>query len=162
MDGYCQNETHAMKAMQAMTRNVVCIHEDDTLEVARDIMKEWDIRHLPVVRDRLLVGVLSDRDVLVYAEGPGRNAKLSDRSVRETMTKKPIVSCASDSISHIAGLMVENKIDCVPVVEDDSNELIGLITSTDLLELLREKEILDVSRSVPWGYAARMCGREAH
>ncbi len=149
-----------MKAMQAMTRNVVCIHEDDSLEVARDIMKEWDIRHLPVVRDRLLVGVLSDRDVLVYTEGSGRNAKLADRSVRETMSKKPITSCAGDSISHIAGLMVENKIDCVPVVEDGDNELIGMITSTDLLELLREKEILDVSRSVPWSYAVRMLGRD--
>ena len=150
-----------MKAMQAMTRNVVCIHEDDSLEVARDIMKEWDIRHLPVVRDRLLVGILSDRDVLVYTEGPGRNSKLAERSVRETMTKKPITSCAGDSISHIAGLMVENKIDCVPVVEDDGNELIGLITSTDLLELLREREILDVSRAVPWSYAVRMMGRDA-
>ncbi len=151
-----------MKAMQAMTRNVVYIYEDDTLEVAQDIMKEWDIRHLPVVRDRVLVGILSDRDLLVHAEGSISNSKLSERSVRETMTKKPIVSCAGDSISHIAGLMVENKIDCVPIVEDDSHELIGLVTSTDLLNLLREREMLDVSRSLPWAYAVRAYGREIY
>lgn len=151
-----------MKAMQAMTRNVVCVHEEDALEVARDLMKEWECRHLPVVRGKQLVGILSDRDVLLHTSGePGiGGAEVSDRSVRETMTKKPITCVASDTIAHIAGLMVDNKIDCVPVVEDDG-ELIGLITSSDLLDLLREKDILDASRTVPWSYTVRMLGREA-
>ena len=150
-----------MKAMQAMTRNVVCIHEDDSLEVARDIMKEWEIRHLPVVRGRALVGVLSDKDLLLYTEA-GRNDQplIADRSVGETMSKKPVTCKAGDSISHIAGLMVDNKIDCVPVIEDDASEVIGLITSTDMLELLREREILDASRVVPWSYAVRMMGHD--
>jgi CBS domain-containing protein len=146
--------------MQAMTRNVVCIHEDDSLEVARDIMKEWDIRHLPVVRDKRLVGILSDRDVLLYTTSVGSDAALEDRTVRETMSKRPITCGAGDSISHIAGIMVENKIDCVPVVDEGDCELIGLITTTDMLELLREREILDASRAVPWSYAVRMMGRE--
>ena len=149
-----------MKAMQAMTRNVVCIHEDDSLEVARDIMKEWEIRHLPVVRGMALVGVLSDRDLLLYTEADRTNCPaIAERSVGETMTRSPVTCRAGDSISHIAGLMVENKIDCVPVVEDDG-EVIGMITSTDMLELLREREILDASRTVPWSYAVRMMGRD--
>lgn len=150
-----------MKAMQAMTRNVMCIHEDDSLDAARDIMKEWDIRHLPVVRGKMLVGILSDRDVLLYSEVGRGGTEVADRSVRETMTRKPITCTAGDSISHIAGLMVENKIDCVPVVEPDDGELIGLVTSTDMIELLREKDILDASRTVPWSYAVRMLGRDA-
>jgi CBS domain-containing protein len=47
--------------------------------------------------------------------------------------------------------MIDNKIDCIPVVEDDK-ELVGLITSMDLIDLLRERETLDVSRVIPWGY----------
>ncbi len=150
-----------MKALQAMARNVVCIHEDDSLGVARDVMKEWEIRHLPVVRGKALVGVLSDRDLLLYTEASRTNCPpIADRSVGETMSKKPVTCGAGDSISHIAGLMVENKIDCVPVVEDDSGEVIGMITSTDMLELLREKDILDASRTVPWSYAVRMMGHD--
>jgi CBS domain-containing protein len=150
-----------MKAMQAMTRNVVCIHEDDSLEVARDIMKEWEIRHLPVVRGRSLVGVLSDRDLLLYTEASRMDRpSIADRTVGETMSKRPVTCGAGDSISHIAGLMVENKIDCVPVIEDDDDEVIGMITSTDMVELLREKDILDSSRTVPWSYAVRMMSRD--
>jgi CBS domain-containing protein len=150
----------SMKAMQAMTRNVVCIHEDDSLEVARDIMKEWDIRHLPVVRDKKLVGILSDRDVLLFTSAVNTSSAVEDRSVFETMTKRPITCSSEDSIAHIAGLMIENKVDCIPVVEPEDNELIGLITTTDLIELLRERDILDASRTVPWGYAVRVVGQQ--
>jgi CBS domain-containing protein len=149
-----------MKAMQAMTRNVVCIHEDDSIEAARDIMKEWDIRHLPVVRDRMLVGILSDRDLLLHTNGEriAGDGQVADRTVRETMTKKPITCNPTDSISHIAGLMVDNKIDCIPVVEEDDGELVGLVTTVDMLDLLREKEILDASRTAPWNFAVRLAG----
>jgi CBS domain-containing protein len=152
-----------MKAMQAMTRNVVCVHEDDAIETARDIMKEWDIRHLPVVRDRMLVGILSDRDLLRYTNGERVTGvgQVADRTVRETMSKKPITCNPSDTISHIAGLMVDNKIDCVPVVEEDDGELVGLVTSSDMLDLLREKEILDASRTVPWNFDVKLAGGTA-
>lgn len=148
-----------MKAMQAMTRNVICVREDDPIETARDIMKEWDIRHLPVVRDRFLIGILSDRDLLLHTNGErvAGDAQIADRSVRETMSKKPITCSPTDSISHIAGLMVDNKIDCVPVVEEDF-ELVGLVTTSDMLELLREKDILDASRTAPWSYAVKLAG----
>lgn len=147
-----------MKAMQAMTRNVICVHEGDSIESARDIMKEWDIRHLPVVQDRVLLGILSDRDLLLHTNGDrlAGDGQMSDRTVRETMTRKPITCNPSDSISHIAGLMVDNKIDCVPVVEEDDGELVGLVTSSDLLDLLREKEILDASRAVPWNFSVKL------
>ncbi len=146
-----------MKAMNAMTRDVVCISEQDSLEVARDIMKEWEIRHLPVMRGKRLVGVLSNRDLLLYteAEGFGTN-QMSDRTVCEVMTNKPITCGPTDSISHIAGLMIENKIDCVPIVEANETGLLGLVTTTDLLELLRERDIMDSSRGVPWSYNVRM------
>ena len=138
-----------MIAMQAMTRNVVCVRGNDSLQVARDLMREWEIRHLPVVENRRLHGVISDRDLLPYlTSGGASSAKIL---VREAMSRRLITCSPSDSISHIAGLMIDNKIDCIPVVEDDK-ELVGLITSMDLIDLLRERETLDVSRVIPWGY----------
>jgi len=137
-----------MKALQAMTRNVVCIREQDSLQVARDLMAEWDIRHLPVTQGRKLVGILSDRDILPYLSG-NPNIDLTRRTVGETMSKRTIVCRPSDSITRIASMMSTHKIDCVPVVEDESGEIVGLVTSMDLVDLLKEREILDLSRMVP-------------
>ena len=125
-------------------------------------MKEWEIRHLPVMRENSLVGILSDRDVLLYTHSEiAGNAQVEDHSVGEVMTKNPITCNASDSVSHIAGIMIDNKIDCVPITEVNRGRLLGLVTSTDLLDLLRERDLLEVSRGVPWSYAVRMFGSDA-
>jgi acetoin utilization protein AcuB len=144
-----------MKAMQAMTRNVVCIREEDTLQTAHDLMQEWEIRHLPVTNERKLVGIITDRDILPYVSYPGHQ-ELGFRLVADAMTRQVLTVSPADPVSHIANVMSLYKIDCLPVVEDDGSEqLVGLITSMDLVDLLREKEILDVSRSVPWTYTVR-------
>jgi acetoin utilization protein AcuB len=142
-----------MKAMQAMTRDVICISPNDALEVAHDIMGEWDIRHLPVVEDGKLVGILSDRDVLLHSsQGVGREWDVEEVDVGDVMTPNPITCLPTDTIAHVARVMTERKIDSLPVVEEVGGDLIGLITSTDLLELLKEKDILDSTRQIPWKY----------
>jgi acetoin utilization protein AcuB len=144
-----------MKAMQAMTRNVVCVREEDTLQAAHDLMQEWEIRHLPVTNDRKLIGIISDRDILPYVSDLA-SQELGVRLVANVMTRQVLTVSPADPVSHIANVMSLYKIDCLPVVEDDGSEqLVGLITSMDLVDLLREKEILDVSRTVPWTYTVR-------
>ena len=148
-----------MKAMQAMTRNVVCVSEDDQLETARDLMQEWDIRHLPVTRGEDLVGIVSDRDVLMHLrQGDDGDWEVPEMSVGDVMTAKPLTCSPADTISHVATVMMENKIDSVPVLEDDGS-LVGLITSSDLIELLKEKDVLDSSRTIPWSYQIRYSDR---
>jgi acetoin utilization protein AcuB len=147
-----------MKAMQAMTRNVVCIHAHDSIETAKDIMDEWDIRHLPVVDHGKLVGMLSDRDILLRTSLTSNNVKVvDDCEVRDAMTARVITCSPTDSIAKIASAMTDKKIDSVPVVEDDG-ELVGLVTSTDLLELLKERDVLDSTRVLPWSYQLRFKG----
>ena len=141
-----------MKAIQAMTRNVVCVSVDDELETVRDLMREWDIRHLPVTEDEHLVGMVSDRDVLMHLEqGDDGEWEVPEMSVGDVMAKKPLTCGPGDSISHVANLMIDNKIDSVPVLENDGS-LVGLITSSDLIELLRERDVLDSGRTIPWSY----------
>ena len=150
-----------MKAMQAMTRDIICIHPQDALEVAHDIMGEWDIRHLPVVEDGRLVGILSDRDVLLHSSQATRGEwDIEELDVGEVMTPNPITCTPTDTIAHIATVMTERKIDSLPVVEEDG-ELVGLITSTDLLELLKEKDILDSTRTIPWSYQLKYKGESS-
>lgn len=144
-----------MKAMQAMTRNVVCIHANDTLESAKEIMGEWEIRHLPVVDDGKLIGILSDRDILLHSSmSPEGECHVNDCDVGEVMTRNVITCSPTDSIAKVATAMTDRKIDSLPVVESDG-ELVGLVTSTDLLELLKEKDVLDSGRLIPWSYHLR-------
>jgi acetoin utilization protein AcuB len=117
-----------------MTRDVVVVPPELSLASAGRIMKERHIRHLPVVKEGRLVGILSDRDLLEY-EGAlmgGLGTK-----VGTAMTTAPITCLISTTVSRVAQMMLEHKIDSVPVV-DPSGLLVGLVTSSDLLHLLVE------------------------
>jgi acetoin utilization protein AcuB len=140
-----------MKVIQAMTRNVICIKEDDTLRRAYDLMLDWEIRHLPVVSDGKLVGIVSDRDVLPYLSRR-ELGHVPEIPVFEVMTRNVLTVSPSDTIWHVANLMSVNKIDGLPVIEDPDQRLVGLITSMDLIDLLKEKEVLDLSQTIPWSY----------
>lgn len=131
-----------MKAEQAMTRNVVCVRPDDTAGDALEIMQEWSIRHLPVVDNDQLVGILSDRDLIrVDADG----------AVSDYMTEKPITCSLTTSLSAAAETMLNEKIDCLPVLDGD-DDLAGLITASDFLELVIEREHMTVSRPIPFSF----------
>lgn len=142
-----------MKAMRVMTVDVVCVHPETPVRHASAIMTEMRIRHLPVVANRLLVGILSDRDILLHTVlKPDGQRWLPEMPVGRAMAIVPITCRASSTISEVAGLMVNHRIDAVPVV-DTSNSLLGLLTSTDLLELLRETE--QVSDVIPFSFSLR-------
>lgn len=147
-----------MKANAAMTRNVVCIEADDSLIDAHQIMTEWEIRHLPVLSDRKLVGILSDRDVLIHASQGENGLEVPDRPVEDVMTPNPITCRATSDVSTIGETMIEHKIDCLPVVDEDG-EIIGLVTSTDLIELLISKEPPSARRTLPFRYQVYMSAR---
>jgi CBS domain-containing protein len=128
-----------MKAADAMTRKVICIHPEDSLEDAHALMTEWTIRHLPVVDEGVVVGILSDRDVLRVMQVDGEVERVPALLAGDVMHRRPHHCVPTSSISYIAGLMVDHKIDALPVL-DAEGRLVGLVTSSDLLELLREKE----------------------
>jgi CBS domain-containing protein len=123
-----------MRTAAAMTRDVVVVPPELDLGAARKIMQRRHIRHLPVVKDGRLVGILSDRDLLQYS-----SVLLDDPEtpVRAAMTPAPITCLITTTVSRVAQLMLDHKIDSVPVV-DPSGLLVGLVTSSDLLHLLVE------------------------
>lgn len=135
-----------MKAKEVMTRDVVCIMPDAGIREAHAIMRDLGVRHLPVVASGRCLGILSDRDILPFTE---RGEVVSDRIVEEVMTESPIVADKKASISDLAGLMLEYKIDSLPVVE--LGKLVGLVTSTDLLMLLHDSDATETA-FVPFVY----------
>ena len=123
-----------MRTAAAMTRDVVVVPPELLVGAARRIMKRSHIRHLPVVQQGRLMGILSDRDLLPYE---GIDADGVETTVGEAMTRAPITCTITTSISRVAQIMLEHKIDSIPVV-DPAGSLVGLVTSSDLLQLLVE------------------------
>ena len=121
-----------------MAKNPVVLGRNDTLDLVEDIMNLGRIRHMPVVDEEKLVGIVSQRDLfrsaLITALGFGRKtqrALIKTIKVKEIMTEHPITISSDATVKEAARVMMENKIGCLPVVEDE--KLLGLITETDIL-----------------------------
>ena len=121
-----------------MAQNPATLDRNETLDIPDAIMNLGRIRHMPVVEDGKVVGILSQRDLfrsaLIVALGFGRrttSALIKTIRVKEVMTKPVITITPEMPITDAARLMIEKKIGCLPVVEND--KLIGLITETDIL-----------------------------
>jgi acetoin utilization protein AcuB len=125
-----------MKTVVVMTRDVVVVAPTASAAAARRMMRRRGIRHLPVVDGGHLVGVLSDRDLLRADALPPEPAPIT---CGEVMTPAPVTCPPDASVGRVAELMLQHKIDSVPVVGLDGR-LVGLVTSTDLLGLLVERE----------------------
>jgi CBS domain-containing protein len=132
-----------------MTRDVVVVTPELNLAAAEAMMERWRIRHLPVVKNGRLVGILSDRDLLRYE---GALAEGLDTPVGAAMTPAPITCLPSSTVSRVAQIMIEHKIDSIPVV-DAAGHLLGLVTSSDLLQLLVDAAEV---QTLPFHYRLRL------
>lgn len=126
-----------------MTRSVVTVDEETPITKASIVMKEKQIRCLPVTNKRgKLVGIITDGDV--KAASPSKatsldvyelNYLLSTLSVKEIMTKKIVFARPDETVEFAAVLMLENKVASLPVLDERDN-LVGIITQTDVLKVL--------------------------
>ena len=123
-----------IKVRDFMTAMPGTIEPDRTLAQAREVMFQFKSRHLPVVRDGHLVGILSDRDIAL-TESLGRRG--SEHTVEEAMTPSPF-SCGPEAHLHaVATQMADHKYGTAVVVErDHPTKVIGLFTTIDALRAL--------------------------
>jgi acetoin utilization protein AcuB len=128
-----------------MQHRIFTVQQGDTVEQAQTLMAVNSIRHLPVLDGRNLVGILSEGDirgVLIpqRVTGTGRKGKafylLRDVKVEEAMTGDPLWVTPESDIEDAARLLVNNKIGCLPVIDD--GDVVGIITDTDILQLFSQ------------------------
>jgi CBS domain-containing protein len=119
-----------IKVADFMTKELVTVKETDDLALAESILRLGGIRHLPVVRDRKLVGLVTHRDLL--RSGASRNPTARAIQAQEIMTRSPTVVGPATSLAHAAHLMLRHKYGCLPVCEEDGT-LVGIITESDFV-----------------------------
>jgi CBS domain-containing protein len=123
---------------EIMMGSPVTLKPGDTLDLANDVISLGRIRHIPVVDDGRLVGLLSERDLIGAAattifglKQKSKSALLKSFLIKDVMKKKLITVKPDTPIKDAARLMKEKKIGCLPVVNEGA--LVGLVTTTDIL-----------------------------
>jgi acetoin utilization protein AcuB len=119
-----------MRLQEIMNKNVRTIAPGKSADAAWEVMQQQDIHHLAVMENGELIGVISERD-LGGRRGPSvrRGQTVLDLMTPHTITAKP-----DASIKQAANLLRGHVIGCLPVVEN--GKLLGIVTTSDLLELL--------------------------
>jgi len=135
-----------MTADEIMTDDVTTIDETATLAQAVEVMEERGIRHLPVVRGRELVGMLSDRDLRGYGVSMVNDVETLERlqarlgePVSNAMSADVIRVGPATDVPEVVDLLLEEHIHAVPVVDDDTDILIGIVSADDVLRAMRAK-----------------------
>jgi CBS domain-containing protein len=127
-----------MKVKDIMVKEVATLDVNDELSLANDIMRLGRIRHLPVVDGSKLVGIVSERDLfrtsLAQALGYGsRDTRelMKTLHIKDVMVKEVLTVTPEMEVCEAVRLMIELKIGCLPVVENE--HLVGLLTETDVM-----------------------------
>jgi CBS-domain-containing membrane protein len=130
-----------MRLKDVMSRQVQTIGAQESLERARALMRRRRIHHLVVVEGRSVIGVVTD-DVLQRgeAEGIGR--------VEDVMFRNVVTGTPDLTVREAANLMRGRAVGAVPVL--DKRRLVGIVTVSDLLDLLGKGAERPVARSQRW------------
>jgi acetoin utilization protein AcuB len=120
-----------------MTKTLVTLSPEASVAEALALCRERRIRHIPVLKEERLVGIVSDRDLRDASPtlgDPERTRALQGIRVGEVMTQEVITVDPQDFIENAAQEMYELKIESLPVVAEE--ELLGIVTSSDMMRAL--------------------------
>src|SRR5215831_7982781 len=131
-----------MQVREMMSKAIEVVDRNDSLLAVEERMATKQLRHLPVLEQGDIVGIVTQRDLfkaaMSSAMGYGEKAQkayLQSVRVKEIMTY-PVVTVAPDtSVAAAAEMLITKGVGCLPVV--DAQQLIGIVTKTDLLRCLR-------------------------
>jgi CBS domain-containing protein len=121
-----------MLVKELMTKHATSIESSEALADAAELMRDHNVGILPVFEGGGLVGMLSDRDVVVRGIAEGKDPELT--TVREIMTPRSVFVFEDQNIGEAAQMMRENRIRRLAVLDHDRN-LVGIISSSDLPEV---------------------------
>ena len=137
-----------MRCREIMTSNVRTASPDTPLREVATMMRDGDVGSLPVVESGKLVGIVTDRDIVVraIAEGKEASAPVSDAMTAEIYAVRP-----DDFVFEAIRMMGDRQVRRIPVV-GESGELVGIIAMADIaLEMEDEREIAETLEEISSG-----------
>lgn len=144
------SENARKKCREIMTRNVKTANRETSLRDVAVLMREGDMGAVPVVEDGKLVGIVTDRDIVVRAVAMGKDVSTV---ISEVMTTEIFASKEEDYVFEAIRLMGDKQVRRIPVINDEQ-ELVGIIAMADVaLETEDEREIAETLEEISSGSA---------
>jgi acetoin utilization protein AcuB len=134
-----------MSVANIMSKRVVSVYMDDSLQSLRELFTATGFHHLVVVHDNKLRGIISDRDLLkavspfvdTISERMADRATL-DKRAHQIMTREVITLSPESSIFTAIELFNSNKISCIPIVDEKSQPL-GMVSWRDVMRFMQQR-----------------------
>ncbi|MFD1615449.1 CBS domain-containing protein [Gelatiniphilus marinus] len=126
---------------EIMSKNVIALMRSDDLYRAEKLFKKHNIRHIPVVSEESIIGMLSYSDLLRISFADATNDERDVDSVvynmftiEQVMTKSLVSVSSKTTIKEVAEILAKKEFHALPVVDD--SVLVGIVTTTDLIKYL--------------------------
>ena len=133
-------------ARELMTENPATLTAQATIAEAWELMRELEIRHVPVIHGGALVGMLSDRDLarvgigsLLMAEGAGEAGQDLGTPISGLMSTDVIVVDPETELSDVIDLFIESRVGALPVVDPDTRTVVGIVSYIDVLRAVQNQ-----------------------
>lgn len=134
-----------MLVRDIMTPNPYSVSVTSSVRHLLRVLAEADVRHLPIVDEGALVGIVSDRDLRAVGslvddalERPGAAQEALAQPASSVMTSGVITVNPESDVAEAIDLMIEHRIGAIPVVEADSTKLVGIVSYVDALRAARD------------------------
>ena len=127
---------------EIMTKDIIALNRGDDLERAEMLFKRHKIRHIPVVSEEVIIGMLSYSDLLriSFADAVDESETEVDTlvynmfSIEQVMVKNVTTVTADTTIKEVAKILAKEEFHALPVIENDY--LVGIVTTTDLINYM--------------------------
>ena len=137
-----------LRASEIMTKSVRTATREMSLREVAAMMRDGDMGAVPVVDDGRLIGIVTDRDIVVRTVAEGKTA---DTPIGEVMTTELFTVAPDDFVFEAIRLMGDKQVRRIPVVSSDGS-LAGIIAMADVaLEMEDEKEIAETLEEISSG-----------
>ena len=121
---------------EIMTRDVRACEPNATVADAAKVMAQGDVGPVPIVEDGRLVGIVTDRDIVVRVVAEGRDANVT--TVKEIASTDLVTVAPGDDLDVALNLLAQRQVRRLPVVEGD--RLVGIVAQADIALTLSEDE----------------------
>jgi CBS domain-containing protein len=129
---------------EVMTRDVRACEPNATVVEAAKVMAQEDVGPVPLVEDGRLVGIVTDRDVVVRVVAEGRDPNAT--AVKEIASTNLVTVSPDDDLDEALSLLAEHQVRRLPVVEGD--RLVGIVAQADIARLGKDKKTGEVVEEI--------------